>query len=86
MEVKDMKEGTKMTGAFENNKSARIGGVIVFTYEGARNAYKNFVRRASDWEKYGADGLYAISDEMLKMFDLGFSPDECERLEIEAMK
>lgn len=24
-----MKEGTKMTGAFENNKSARIGGVIV---------------------------------------------------------
>lgn len=29
-----------MTGSFENNKSARIGGVIVFTYEGARNAYK----------------------------------------------
>lgn len=74
-----------MTGALKDNKSAVIGGITVFTYEGAREAYKKFVRRASDWETYGAEGTYAISNEMLKMFDLGFTPSECEELEIEAI-
>ncbi len=74
-----------MTGAFKNNKSYTIGGIVVFTYEGAKEAYKNFVRRASDWEAYGEAGMYAAYDEMQKMLQLGFSPAECEELELEAI-
>lgn len=76
-----------MTGIIKingKNTSVKIGGVTVFTYEGAKEAYKNFAKLAQDFEKYGAEGLYALSDEFLKMQKLGFDPEEIEQLEIEA--
>lgn len=77
-----------MTGAIKINgkyTSVQIGGITVFTYEGAREAYKSFARLAQDFETYGAEGMYALSDESLKMQKLGFDPDEIDQLEIEAI-
>ncbi len=77
-----------LTGEIEiNGKSTevKIGGIVVFTYEGAADAYKRFAALAQDFEKYGAEGQYALSDEFLKMQKLGFSPEEIEELEIEAI-
>lgn len=77
-----------MTGTIKingKNTAVKIGGIEVFTYEGATEAYKSFARLAQDFEKYGAEGMYALSDEFLKMQSLGFDPDEIEQLEIEAI-
>lgn len=77
-----------MTGAIKINgkdQAVKIGGITVFTYEGAKEAYKNFAKLAQDFEKYGAEGLYTLSDEFLKMQKLGFDPNEIEQLEIEAI-
>lgn len=77
-----------MTGAIKingKNTSVRIGGITVFTYEGAKDAYRSFAKLAQDFEKYGAEGMYALSEEFLKMQSLGFEPDEIEQLEIEAI-
>ncbi len=77
-----------MTGTIKingKNTSVRIGGIVVFTYEGAKEAYKKFAALAQDFKKYGAEGQYALSDEFLKMQKLGFSPEEIEELEIEAI-
>ena len=76
-----------MTNQILRNKSKEIiniGGIPVFTTQGAIEAYKAFVKRASDFEKYGAEGVYAISAEDEKMLRLGFTPVEIERFEIEA--
>lgn len=76
-----------MTGTIKingRNQAVKIGGITVFTYEGAKEAYRNFACQSQDFEKYGAEGMYALSDEFLKMQKLGFSPDEIESLEIEA--
>ncbi len=74
----------RMTGIIKVNgkdTTVKIGGVEVFTYEGAKEAYKKFASLAQDFEKYGAEGQYALSDEFLKMQELGFSPEEIEELE-----
>lgn len=63
--------------------AATIGGVRVFTYSGALEAFRRFARMAQGWEKYGAEGIYALSDENLKMQKLGFSPQELEEIEIQ---
>lgn len=81
-------EGNKMTGSIKingKNTAVKIGGIVVFTYEGAKEAYKNFAKMAQDFERYGTEGQYALSDEFLKMQKLGFTPSEIEELEIEAI-
>ena len=68
----------------EKRKSVNIGGITVFTYEGAKKAFETFAARALNWDKYGAEGIYALADERWKMLDLGFSPEELDELENEA--
>lgn len=43
-----------------------------------------FAARALNWDKYGAEGIYALADERWKMLDLGFSTEELDELENEA--
>lgn len=77
-----------MTGTIKingKNMAVQIGGITVFTYEGAKQAYKQFAALAQDWDRYGAEGQYALSDEFRKMQKLGFDPEELEQLEIEAI-
>lgn len=71
-----------MTGRFKDRNCAVIGGVTVFTYERAKEVYKKFFRRA---DSCGMEGSIASSIEMDKMIDLGFTAEECEELEIEAI-
>ncbi|KSV59090.1 hypothetical protein [Acetivibrio ethanolgignens] len=59
-----------MTGTIKTNgknTAVKIGGVAVFTYEGVKGAYKNFAKLAQNFERYGTEGQYALSDEFLKM-------------------
>lgn len=75
-----------MNGIIKTNgkpTAATIGGVRVFTYSGALEAFRKFARRAQDWETYGAEGIYALIDENAKMQKLGFSPEELEEVENE---
>ena len=66
-------------------QSVKIGGVTVFTYEGAAKAFKTFSKLAYNFEKYGAEGIYALQDEAEKMKSLGFTAEELELLEVEAL-
>ena len=75
-----------MEGIIKTNgkpTAATIGGVRVFTYSGALEAFRRFARMAQDWEKYGAEGIYALYDENQKMQKLGFSPEELYEIEIQ---
>lgn len=74
----------KKTGAILNGRLNKIGSLTVFTYEGAIEAYKTFVRRYDD------DISWSAREVMIKVADdlhaLGFSYDEIEAFEIEVLK
>ena len=72
------------SGNILNGKLNKIGSLSVFTYEGAINAYKLFVRRYYD------DISWSACDVLIKAADdlhaLGFTYDEIEGFEIEVLK
>lgn len=60
--------------------NARVGNKIVFTREGAIEAYKIF---CNIFNKYmSLEASVVLSDATLDMFKLGFTPEEVEEIEI----
>lgn len=60
--------------------NARIGNIVVFTREGAIAAYKQFCKYFS--EHISMEASVVCSNAMLDMLALGFTPDECEAIEL----
>jgi hypothetical protein len=59
--------------------NARVGNLVVFSREGAIEAYKNFVRL---FNKYmNMEASVVLSDATEDMIALGFTYDECEKIE-----
>lgn len=62
----------------------RIGGVYVFTREGATNAYKSFSREChKDLTPESAQALFEVGVQMTK---LGFTWDELDEIDFEVIK
>ena len=73
-----------MTGIIEGHKGVKIGGVTVFTYEGAEAAYKRLVARAAEhYTMETSDALGVVSDVM---HDLGYTWEQINDMEIEAIR
>ena len=70
-----------MTGTLNN--SVKIGGVTVFTYEGAEAAYKALSRRC--YNNLTMEASVALSAVADVMHGLGYSWGHLEQLEIEAI-
>lgn len=64
-------------------KNARVGNKVVFSREGAKNAYASFCKMFLNDESMEACAI--CSDAALDMMDLGFTPDELEAIELEAI-
>lgn len=59
--------------------NARVGNLVVFSREGAIEAYKIFVRL---FNKYmNMEASVVLSDATEDMISLGFTYDECENIE-----
>lgn len=61
----------------------KIGGVAVFTIEGAADAYRRFAARC--FSDFSMESSAALSAEADKLHALGFSWSEIESLELEAI-
>lgn len=72
-----------MNGIIKNRRSANIGGVTVFTYEGAEAAYKSLAARVyADLTMEASVALDAVSDVM---HGLGYTWEQINDMEIEAI-
>ena len=71
-----------MTGNIEGHKGVKIGGVTVFTYEGAEAAYKALAARVyANLTMEASAALDAVSETM---HGLGYSWEEINDMEIAA--
>lgn len=72
-----------MTGIIKGSKAVKIGGITVFTYEGAEAAYKSLAARVySDLTMEASAALSAVSDVM---HGLGYTWEQINDMEIEAV-
>lgn len=64
-------------------KNARVGNAIVFTRQGAIEAYKRF---CEVFNKYlNMEASVVLSGAFEDMMKLGFTPDEIEQIEISTL-
>ena len=61
-------------------KNARVGNKIVFSREGAINAFKTFAKLC--YNDLTLESSIVLSNVARDMYALGFTPDEVEALEI----
>lgn len=66
-----------------HNKLNTVGGVPVFTIEGAVNAYKAFAARC--YANLTMESSVALADEAAKLHDMGISWDDIETIENQAI-
>lgn len=66
-----------------NPTSKKIGGVTVFTYQGAIDAFKKFSRCV--YNDLSFETSVALSNESEKMHELGFTWEQIEKLEIDSI-
>ena len=71
-----------MTGIIKNCKSANIGGVTVFTYEGAEAAYRALSARV--YSDLTMEASVALGDVADVMHGLGYTLEEIKAMENEA--
>ncbi len=74
-----------MTGPIakgRNYRSAQIGGVTVFTYEGAEAAYKSLAKRV--YSNLTMESSVALGYAGDQMHRLGYTWDQIEAFELEA--
>jgi hypothetical protein len=64
-------------------KNARVANIMVFSREGAENAYKTLARIC--YKDMTMESSCVLSSAMLDMLALGFTPSECEALELSAI-
>lgn len=63
--------------------NARVGNLVVFSRQGAIEAFKNFAKYC--YNNLSLESSCVLSDCALDMHKLGFSWDEIEALEIESI-
>lgn len=64
-------------------QNARVGNLIVFSREGAINAYKIFCN--AFYKTYSLEASVVMSNAALDMIALGFTPDEIEAIELSTL-
>jgi hypothetical protein len=64
-------------------QNAKIANIVVFTREGAINAYKTLARICYD--NLTLEASVVLSNAMLDMLALGFTAEECETIELAAI-
>ena len=64
-------------------KNARVANIAVFSREGAENAYKTLAHIC--YKDMTIESSSVLSSAMLDMLALGFTPAECEEIELSAI-
>lgn len=67
----------------EHSKLNKIGGITIFTEQGAIEAYKRFAKLT--YNNLSIESSCILSDEAEKMHELGFTWEQIEKLEFEAL-
>lgn len=72
-----------MTGAIKINGTygAKVGGLHVFTYEGAERAYRIFLDVC--YKAFSMESSAVLSDVSIDMIKLGYTWEQLEQMEVD---